>query len=65
MAVLACQQDAGWGRAGAGAVAVATGKVRTATSDAPETIPAAVETAMVGPAADDGAEARTREADWR
>jgi len=65
MAGLACREDAGWTVRVLAPLGAAGGEVRTASSDTPEAILAAVDAAIAGQAADAAAEARAREAGWR
>jgi hypothetical protein len=65
MAGLACRQGDGWAVRVLAPLGAAGGEVRTASSDTPEPVLAAVDAAIVGQTADAAAEARARDADWR
>lgn len=65
VAGLACRRRDGWTMQVLAPLGAAGGEVRTASSDTPEPVLAAVDAAIVGQAADAGAEARARDAKWR
>lgn len=65
MAGLACRRGDGWAVRVLAPLGAAGGEVRTASSDTPEPVLAAVDAAIVGQTADPAAEARARDADWR
>ena len=65
LAGLACREGDGWAVRVLAPLGAAGGEVRTASSDTPEPVLAAVDAAIVGQAADALAEARARDAGWR
>lgn len=65
MAGLACREEAGWAVRVLAPLGAPGGEVRTASSDTPAAVLAAVDAAIAGQAADAAAEARARKVGWR
>ena len=65
MAGLACRQGDGWAVRVLAPLGATGGEVRSASSDTPEAVLAAVDAAIAGESADADAEMRARDAGWR